>query len=285
MTPASLPRRTSRPPGRTRHGQRAQVAALTVVLLCGFAACSSGASRERGRPAQADGRCSRAPDETAAVNARIAETGDGSTISFSAGACLRIDGTVKVAGRHNLTIDGRGTTFTRVNAMAGVFDPQWLIQGSSGIRIVAVKIVGPKPETALFHHDYEGQPGIAIDNSTNVTVERSSMSSVWGDFFRISNSTDGVTITRNELVGAGRQGLAVVGGSNITFDNNVVVDAGRFAVDLEPYPSTPVHRIRISNNRLVHPAIGFVCATGSDPRCNRGPALYDVTVANNVEIG
>src|SRR5689334_5421063 len=86
------------------------------------------------------------------------------------------------------------------------------------------------PRAACFNHPYEGQPGIAIDNSRTVTVEQSTITAVWGDFVRISNITDGVNITGNQLVQAGRQGLAVVGGAHIVFDHNMVSGTGRFSI-------------------------------------------------------
>lgn len=215
----------------------------------------------------------------------IAAVPDGGTVTFPRDGCFPTDGTVDVVGRHDLTIDGRGTTFMRRVAVPGPFSPQWLVQGSTGITLRSVDIVGPKPDSAGFNHPYEGQPGIAIDNSRTVTVERSGISAVWGDFVRISNITDGVHITGNRLVQAGRQGLAVVGGAHIVFDHNFVSGTGRFSIDLEPYPSTPVHAVTISDNQLVHPRFGFVCATGYDPRCTRGPALYDITVRDNAQEG
>lgn len=236
--------------------------------------------------ARTAGPCAGAQDGTAAVNRLIAATRDGSTLTFPAGACFRVDGTIDVVGRHRITIDGNGATFARGSAPPrGRFSPQWLVQGSSGVTISDVHVTGPKPSDAGFDPDYEGQPGVAIDNSTDVTFEHSVVDDVWGDFFRISNRTDRVRIAGNRLTEAGRQGLAVVGGSHITFDGNVVTRARRFAVDLEPYPSTPVRFVTITNNRFFDPSIGFVCATDYDNRCARGAALSDVTVEGNIQEG
>ena len=97
-----------------------------------------------------------------------------------------------------------------------------------------------------------------------------------------SRLTDTVRIANNVLTQAGRQGLAVVGGANIVFDHNVDSNARRFAIDLEPYGSSPVRAVTISNNQLLHPTYGFICATGFDRRCVRR-GLSDVSVTGNVE--
>ncbi|MBV8951751.1 MAG: right-handed parallel beta-helix repeat-containing protein [Actinobacteria bacterium] len=217
------------------------------------------------------------------MNAMIAAAPNGSTVRFPSGACLHADGTITIVGRHDLTIDGNGATFARARAAPNQFSPQWLIQSSTGVTIHSVHIEGPKPDSEGFDHAYEGQPAVDIDNSTGVTVEDSTIRRAWGDFFRVSNLSDTVRIANNQLIQAGRQGLAVVGGANIVFDHNVDANAHRFAVDLEPYGSTPVHGVRISNNELLGPSLGFICATGFDCRCARGPTLYDVTVIGNVE--
>jgi len=256
--------------------------ALVALLAVALTACSGRSSRARSDSSRT---CRSERDRTATVNAMIAAVPDGGTVTFPRDACFHVDGTIDVVGRHNLTVDGRGTTFVRRVAVPGAFSPQWLVQGSTGITLRSVRIAGPKPDAAGFNHPYEGQPGIAIDNSRTVTVEQSTITAVWGDFVRISNITDGVNITGNQLVQAGRQGLAVVGGAHIVFDHNMVSGTGRFSIDLEPYAATPVHAVTITHNQLVHPRFGFVCATGYDPRCTRGPALYDVTVRDNVQEG
>ena len=273
--------------GSGKHARHASVAPTSSSIPFSVPSSTTPASSlppTTAAPA-AGNACTRGPDRTAAVNTFIAETRDGATLRFPAGICLRVDGTVNVVGRHGITIDGNGAMFVRTTAQSGAFSPQWLVQTSSGITLTGLDIVGPKPQGAGFDHDYEGQPGVAIDSSTNVTFEHGVVSNVWGDFFRISNRTDGVRITDNQLTEAGRQGLAVVGGSHITFDGNVVTRARRFAVDLEPYPSTPVRGVVITNNRFFDPSVGFVCATGYDNRCDRGSALSDVTVANNIQEG
>jgi hypothetical protein len=213
----------------------------------------------------------------------IARVPDGTTVTFPRAGCYRVDGTVDVVGRHGLTIDGRGTTFVRRVAVPDVFAPQWLVQGSTDIKLAAVRIEGPKPDRSGFSPPYEGQPGIAVDNSTRVTIEGTAVTSVWGDFVRVSNATDSLRITGNRFVQAGRQGLAVVGGAHIVFERNLVSNTGRFSVDLEPYASTPVHGVTMRDNRLVRPTFGFICATNFDPRCRRGPALYDVTASGNTQ--
>jgi hypothetical protein len=272
---------------------RRLVAMLVTALLAGFALGGCGghgrhATRQTARttrtPDTSSGppRCAADSDRTAAVNTMIADTPNGSTVRFPSGACLRVDGTISIVGRHDLTIDGNGTTFVRASATPNTFSAQWLIQASTGVTIVSVHVEGPKHDGDGFNHTYEGQPGMAIDNSVRVTVENSTIRGVWGDFFRISNLTDTVRIANNVLTQAGRQGLAVVGGANIVFDHNVVSNARRFAIDLEPYGSSPVHAVTISNNQLLHPTYGFICATGFDRRCVRR-GLSDVSVTGNVE--
>ena len=56
--------------------------------------------------------CDIAPDDgDEAINAAIADCRDGSTVRFPKDKTYRQDGPIRIDDRHNLTIDGNGSTF------------------------------------------------------------------------------------------------------------------------------------------------------------------------------
>ncbi|MGH2705961.1 MAG: hypothetical protein ACRDJ4_12985, partial [Actinomycetota bacterium] len=64
-------------------------------------------------PPSIAGNCSR--DVTADLLSWISSVPNGSVLSFARGACYRIDGSLKLLDRRDLTFEGNGATFEAVS--------------------------------------------------------------------------------------------------------------------------------------------------------------------------
>ena len=74
-------------------------------------------------------------DVTSAIQAFIDATPDGSTIRFVPAGRYRIEGTIHVLRRTNLTIDGRGATFVATQQTADPDRAHWWIDASTDIQL------------------------------------------------------------------------------------------------------------------------------------------------------
>lgn len=110
-----------------------------------------------------------------------------------------------------------------------------------------VTVVGEKPPNKGYTHAGEFRHAIVAEGVLGLVVEWSA-SDVWGDGLYVGKGPDptapkGKTVSRwsenvttsgGSFRRVGRQGLTVVAGRNVTFENIEVEDSGRSVVDLEP---------------------------------------------------
>ena len=99
---------------------------------------------------------------TEALNALIGSAPDGATVRFPVGGRFRIDGVVFVSGRHDVTIDGRGSTLVAPTDGAGIPVPRYNFRGrwprmrehvdiedSTGVTVRDLTVMGPNPTGAF----------------------------------------------------------------------------------------------------------------------------------------
>jgi hypothetical protein len=186
---------------------------------------------------------------TGALNAWMASVVDGSTLRFGAGACYRVDNTLLLADRHNLTLDGQGARFATsvVPAVRPKITRQmWYVVGGSGITIENMTLRGSNP-TATYDMDREWLPLIQIAGTRSALVDAVHGSNSWGDFVSIGpdvrRDTDGngtgavlakdVTVRGSTASVIGRHGVTCNGCENVLVDGNVFTDVAYQVMDIE----------------------------------------------------
>jgi Right handed beta helix region len=218
-------------------------------------------------------------DRTAALSDQIAAAPDHSTVTLATHGCYEIDGTVTIAGKTDVILDGNGALLQRFGSPAR-WAPILQLSRDHTIRVHDLRIDGFKPDTIGYVPDREGQHGIVLDGADHVTLDHLTITHVFADGFYITNYTNNVVIRDSTTIQMGRHGMAIVNGQTITYTGNDNESAHRWDIDLEP-TTGPVDRITITKNRILHPNIGFICAAGlGDYRCDgRGTNLM---IAGNV---
>jgi hypothetical protein len=262
-------------------------AALTAMSVP-WGSAMAGAETVVAVPASIDATGSR--DVTQELNAVIATAPAGATVRFPAGGRFRVDGIVFVSGRHDVTIDGRGSTLVAPTDGSATPVPRYNfraawprlrqhvdIEDSTGIKVRDLTVVGPNP-TGEFMARLEGQAGFTITRSNDVTLDHVTARATYGDGVYIVGHSTGVRVRNCTLDHNGRQGVAVTDGVDITVERCSIVASGRSAIDLEPAKGA-ARSVHARDNQ-VRDATNFLLAAGG-----AGVNVGDVWLERNHVVG
>lgn len=236
----------------------------TVVVAAPNTAPTKASSQVVSPPASIAADLSK--DVTAKLNAWLAEVPNGATIEFRVGARYRIDDTVLIEGKEDLTIDGKGVFFQ-------CFDPGedhekktsysgWKRTRSKAhiritkckrIQVRNVEVHGAHADAGrkgTYDYNREAQHGFDLVDLEDCKLENVNVHDVYGDCVYISKSKS-VIIADSTLKRCGRQGIAVGTAHDVLIENNEIADSRRGIIDLEPYGEQwAASNIRIIGNRL-----------------------------------
>lgn len=229
-------------------------------------------------------------DVTSNIQTIINNAEPGSTIVFpelaydSSSVGYRIDGTLSINGKDDLTIEGNGAHFKAVvyNAPNPRERRHWTIGNSDDVTMQNMTIIGADPSPGTYSATYEAQHGIDVGyggTATNVLIDNVDIYSVAGDFIYLGNGSDGITVVNSHFEGAGRQGIAPCNANNILIQNNYIGNVGRHVIDIEPYTTSwSVRNVRIIGNTTGESKLSFLVAYGA-------PNVHNVLVADNTVLG
>jgi hypothetical protein len=227
-------------------------------------------------------------DDTAALQAALATIPDGSVVSFAPDTYI-IDATFTVTNRHRLTFECAGATFV-ATTKGDRRRAHWRFVDCTDITINDVTIVGANPNGGLAENAYnpafEAQHGVEIIGCRNVTLNRPTITDVWGDFvyiaagWPISQATwsDGVEVQGFTFARNGRQAVAVIAGRNINVHHGTIDAVRRSVLDIEPNLPGVVQGCRnlsFSDNTIGDFRLTFFACRGA------GGDIGDVTVTRN----
>jgi hypothetical protein len=208
---------------------------------------------------------------------------DGSTISFPSGARYRIEGTLLIDNRKDLTFEGNGAEFFATTE--GYRErSHWWLRNSDGITIRDVIVRGANPnagtDAAAYFADREGQHGFDLGGARNVLLERVTVTDVYGDFVYIGLDKSGwskrVTVRDSTFERNGRQGFAITAGEDVLIERNRISEVRRATFDIEPNaPHWGARRITISDNDIGPGRLNFMSGHGS------AAPVEDIVVRNN----
>ncbi len=257
------------------------VAALAVLVA--FEASSRESVASAGTDIDPTGQT----DATAALQRLIDSTPDEGIVELEPGARYRIDGTLIVEDRRDLTIDGNGATLFAATR-GGEHRAHVRVVGGTRIRLRDFEIVGANPHAGLddraYQADMVGQHGIRIEGATDVEIAELFIRDVFGDFVYIGRDGDrrwttGVWIHDSTFTRNGRQGVTVTAGEDVLIEDNGISHVRRASIDLEPNgPSWGARNVHVRGNTIGPGRLLFVAAAG------RGP-VNDIVVADNVLRG
>jgi hypothetical protein len=214
---------------------------------------------------------------TAALNFTIAALPNNATLKFPANGCYRIDGTIRISGKHALTIDGGNSRFkamtdgSELPAKQARVRDQFIVINSSNITIKNAIVYGANAHAGLSESAYvpafEAQHGFEISSASYVTLDRVQAYEVYGDFVYIGGGTvpsRHVTVTNSTFRANGRIGMSVTNATDVSISNNVLDEMRRSVFDLEPYAAKwVVERVRIQHNVIGAARLNFLSDYGA----------------------
>jgi hypothetical protein len=215
-------------------------------------------------------------------------------VSFPSGAKYRIEGTLEVASRNDLVVNGNGALFFATTPFREGDNPrirsQWQFKDISNLTVENMTIRGAHPNGGqdgdAYVEQYEAQHGINILGGERIEVRNVSISDVYGDFiyvggspFKVLGLPTNVWIHDNVMRRNGRQGVAVTAAFNVVIENNDIADTRRATFDLEPgTPSGSVRNVWIRGNKVGPGRLLFVAGHGYGQ-------VSDIYIQNNRLVG
>jgi len=171
---------------------------------------------------------------------------DGSTIQFQPGGCYGQDGTITLADRNNLDIDGNGSTFEALTTGAPN-RANWRIEGGSNIKLEHMTVWGADPIAsttgAAYNTTYEWQHGFAFDGTQGGILNRVSVHHVYGDFVEAepdprlgavaSPPARNILVQDSTFDGAGRMGVGLTDVDGFVLQRSSLGNVTWDSVDLE----------------------------------------------------
>jgi hypothetical protein len=227
-------------------------------------------------------------DVTRRLSRWMASVPDNSTMTLGKDACYRIDGSLRIAQRWSLLIDGNGATFkamtrgTRTRIHIGIEDSENII-----VRNLTVEGANPLggATSQAYDPELEAQHGFNLGGVRRVLLDGVQAHDVHGDFVYVSSSGRGerrdqpsqdVAVVRSRFRRSGRQGIAITNGRNVTIAGNLITDVARSMFDLEPNkPTNQVRDIAIDRNTTGAAVNFWIASKGA------GNQIGDVVVRGN----
>ena len=201
-------------------------------------------------------------DVTPDLNTWIASVPGSSTLEFPSNSCYRIDETLLIRNRFDLTVEGNGATLKAMTIGDQNRKQLWFI-GGGNLTVRDLTVIGANPYAGAwndlaYNPDYAGQHGFALDGVQGAVLDHVKAHDVWGDLVRVgcSHPSEGVfvpsrniTIKNSRFERNGRQGISVDCAEDVSITNNYIGDIRRALFDIEPTSKVwPVHRIRFVGN-------------------------------------
>jgi hypothetical protein len=268
--------------------------ALAVVAIVAVRDSSAGSLLTRrdvrAVPAGIASDCS--VDVTSALTDFLDGVPDGSTVLFSRGGCYRVDGTLELIGRTGLVIDGRGAMF-QTAVTADDDRSHWRLVGGADLTVQDLRIVGADAlggTAEAFVASLQHQMGIDLRGVHGVRILRVSVSRVYGDCVYVGAGDDGamwttgVQVRASTCTDAGRSGVSVTAGRDVTVADTSILRPGLWGVDIEPNGgATGAVAVTVSHDLFTPGARlrPFVQAVGA----SGGGTVSGIAVVDNVVRG
>jgi hypothetical protein len=220
-------------------------------------------------------------DVTSLLTDWISHVPDGSLITFPENARYRVEGTVTVARKRHVTINGNHAQLFATTDGYGAqpnndvwFNGRnWplnrshlLVFLSSDVIVANFRIRGPNfpggPNS--YRPPVEAQAGIEVAYCTRCGVWSNIINHVNGDGIIVDWDSHDISVVGNDISFNGRQGITVVDTIGAVFAHNHLDHIGRSVFDLEPGPGGWDRDIVIAENEVMGPTGGiFLGAEGA----------------------
>lgn len=235
-------------------------------------------------------------DVTDELQSFIEGVPDGSIVRMAPGGRYRVEGTIFLAGRTDIEWDGAGATIEATELVDTNRRNISLVE-SSWIYIHDLTIRGVNPEPGVLDRDHQFEHGIWIDGGSDIEIAEVTIENPLGDCVYLGLGdghlpwAERVTFRDSVCRGAGRNGVAIIGGRDVLIERNTFERIGLHAVDIEPNrtdgrggteevrPVQGARDVAVIENTIVGPIDGYFVAA------NGWGAIDGLSVIDNVLEG
>jgi hypothetical protein len=259
---------------------RLLAAAMVAVATLSVTATSSAATYHVPPAIARD--CSE--DVTSSLLSWIATVPDFSTLSFGAGDCYRVEGTLQLSGREGLRFEGNGATFASFDAPADQ-RAVWRLVDSAGLVFRDLTIDGSYASGGS--HGPGLQHAHAIDlRGTSAEIAGVTMSDVAGDcvYFGLGSAParprSSGTVRDSRCSRTGRNAISVTAGDDVLVQRVTTSAVGYIAFDVEPNvgPGWGARRVTFDGNTIGSYAVSAYSVVENAP-------ISDQSFTNNRVVG
>jgi hypothetical protein len=216
-------------------------------------------------------------DVTLLLQAALDTVPDGGCLLLYPRGRYRHDGTLRVVGRNDLTIDGNGAVlFTDRQPRIPPGEqkskrPQVRIIAGTDVTIDDLHIDGPN-RSGEYRDVFETDHAFDVKGSTGLTIQNSSARQVYGDFVYVDDGewpihsgvrvpTSGLLVIGNTFRVAGRHGFCFAGSAvGVRFEGNLVHRVHRSGIDFELHPGRLVSQVEIVDNTFRDFRLNWIAA-------------------------
>ncbi len=202
-------------------------------------------------------------DVTAALVQFFASVPAGATVEFPDRAKYLVDGVLTLQNLQHVTIEGNDSQLVAPDDGKGEVPPaprfraHWPrlrrhveIDGADTLVVRNLSVHGPNSDGS-FVAALEGQSGFTVIASTHVVLDNVSVSNTFGDGVYVTGKSNDVVVRSSNFDKVGRQGVAIVSGSNVLVELDHFQHVARSVVDVEPgFPSSSVTAVHVQKNEI-----------------------------------
>jgi hypothetical protein len=199
---------------------------------------------------------------------------DGSVVEFPKKARYRVEGTLLLFARKDLTFEGNGATVF-ATAVGEPDRSQWYVNGGARLVFRDLIVRGANPQGGIegeaYREDLEAQHAFRFVAARDVELDGVTVTDVYGDFVYIGmNNNDvwsqNIWIHESSFARNGRQGIAITAARNVVIEDNDIRLTRRSTIDLEPNTDRGgVENIHILDNRVGQGRLLFLASHGDGP--------------------
>ena len=228
-----------------------------------------------------------ATDASAALTAFVDSVPDGSTIVFEAGGIYRMDMGLTFSGRNGLRFEGNGATLKANGPSSCTRDCSlfYLKDGNQGITVRDFYLVGNSPTPGTYDPAWEHASAITVVGGRQVEITNVVISDVGGDALTLTGDAAewpiDVWFHDSQVKSTGRNGVAIIAGSDVVVERVSFDISGYCTFDIEPNdPTQGASNIRFLDNTAGSWSNSFLSAEGAS-----GSVVNGVTVSGNTVTG
>ncbi len=191
---------------------------------------------------------------------------NGSVIAFPAGGTYRVAAGLRLDGRHNLILDGHGSTIRTTgsggSALASPIVLSWATANSDiWIRNFVLEGNNLRTGTSIYDPSRESQMGIDLNGGVRIEISGVTIRRTWGDAVYANENTPSagsaaawptdIWVHHNRFDSIGRNAFTINAGRRVTLERNTIDHVGASVLDIEPdLPSQGADAVVLRSNTI-----------------------------------